>query len=75
MALGKWAGTWAGSGQSLPRSTKPYTKAVVGRIATEHLAAVERLGAGHPTTEAYRESLERAVASYNATHRRPWAPP
>ena len=72
MARGKWAGSWAGSRQNGPRNTRPYTYKELEELVELHTAAFNQYGAGHPTTEANRQSLERAVASYNATHRRPW---
>lgn len=71
MGNGKWAGSWAGSRQNGPRSNRPYTFKELDMLVDLHLAALREYGAGHRTTEAHRESLERAIASYNATHKRP----
>lgn len=72
MNRGRFAGSWRGSGQVGPFSARSYTRAELAWLVEEHTAALNRFGAGHRVTEAYRESLERAVTSYHATHRRPW---
>lgn len=72
MGRGKWAGRGAGSRQERPFLSKPYTHAELEELVDLHLAALRKYGVGHRTVEAHREGLERAVASYNATHRKPW---
>lgn len=71
MNRGRFAGSWSGSGQVGPFSSKPYTHAELEELAALHLAALHKYGAGHRVTEAHRESLQRAVASYSATHKKP----
>ena len=73
MGNGKWAGSWAGSRQNGPRNTRPYTYADLEQLVDLHTAALRKYGAGHPTTEAHRESMERALVAYNTSHKRPWS--